>query len=228
MKVLCDKHCVIGEGPVWNELEKKLYQVNSFADEIMEMDLLGHVVMRKLPFGVAAIAFSLLFRSIYYERVEVLASDYSYEFSVLEGANKGNFKDSAITLAGEFNYKTKIEVQVLDWGGEAVVSTSGYESELKDLTDFNKCKESGKQIVFKSKTSEGESVLIGTVPLFDEEGTFLGAYRWITSLKAVNRTTLGFTALCFVLALGVIGLFAFAGIYFMKSIGKYCKENCYG
>lgn len=58
MKVLCDKHCVIGEGPVWNELEKKLYQVNSFADEIMEMDLLGHVVMRKLPFDVAAIAFS--------------------------------------------------------------------------------------------------------------------------------------------------------------------------
>ncbi|MEE0899091.1 MAG: HAMP domain-containing sensor histidine kinase [Acutalibacteraceae bacterium] len=173
---------------------------------------------------LTAFAFSLLFHSIYYERVEVLASDYSYEFSVLEGANKGNFKDSAITLAGEFNYKTKIEVQVLDWGGEAVVSTSGYESELKDLTDFNKCKESGKQIVFRSKTSEGESVLIGTVPLFDEEGTFLGAYRWITSLKAVNRTTLGFTALCFVLALGVIGLFAFSGLYFIKSIVNPIKD----
>lgn len=58
MNVLCDKHCVIGEGPVWNEREKKLYQVNSFADEIVEMDLSGHAATRKLPFGVAALAFS--------------------------------------------------------------------------------------------------------------------------------------------------------------------------
>ncbi len=58
MKVLCDKHCVIGEGPIWNEFDKKLYQVNSFADEIVEIDRLGRAATRKLPFGVAAIAFS--------------------------------------------------------------------------------------------------------------------------------------------------------------------------
>ena len=92
---------------------------------------------------VAAVAFSLLFRSIYYERVEVLASDYSYEFSSLEGANKSNFKDSAINLAGEFVHKTKIEVQVLDNNGETLVSTSGYESVHTDLTDFERCKENG-------------------------------------------------------------------------------------
>lgn len=173
---------------------------------------------------VAAVAFSLLFRSIYYERVEVLASDYSYEFSSLEGANKSNFKDSAINLAGEFVHKTKIEVQVLDNNGETLVSTSGYESVHTDLTDFERCKENGKQTVSTGKTAEGESVLIGTVPLYDEKGEFLGAYRWITSMKAVNRMALGFSAMCFIVALGVICLFAFSGLYFIKSIVNPIKD----
>lgn len=173
---------------------------------------------------VAAIAFSLLFRSIYYERVVVLANDYSYEFSSLEGSNKSNFKDSAINLASEFSHKTKIEVQVLDQGGETVVSTSGYESNHTDLTDFKRCKESKKQLVFRSKTPEGENILMGIVPVFDEKGEFLGAYRWITSLKAVNKMAMGFATMCGFVALGVIGLFAFSGLYFIKSIVNPIKD----
>ena len=57
---------------------------------------------------VAAIAFSIIFHSIYSERIEVLAHDYSYEFNSLSGSNKTNFADSAITLAEEFQYKTKL------------------------------------------------------------------------------------------------------------------------
>lgn len=59
MKVLSPKHCVIGEGPVWNEFNNKLYQVNGYGDEIIEIDIQTRdVITRKLPFGVAAIAFS--------------------------------------------------------------------------------------------------------------------------------------------------------------------------
>ena len=39
MKVLSPKHCVIGEGPVWNEFNNKLYQVNGYGDEIIEIDI---------------------------------------------------------------------------------------------------------------------------------------------------------------------------------------------
>ncbi len=173
---------------------------------------------------VAAIAFSLIFRAIYYERVEVLANDYSYEFTVLEGANRGNFKDSAITLAGEFPHKTKVEVQVLDHNGETVVSTSGYQTVREDLGDFKKSKESGQMQVLKKKTSQGENVLIGTVPLFDGEGEFLGAYRWLTSMKAVDKMSLGFSSVCILVALLVIGVFAFSGLYFIKSIVNPIKD----
>ena len=59
MEILSKKRCIIGEGPIWNEFNKKLYQVNGFADEILEIDIhTKEVKTRKLPFGVAAMAFS--------------------------------------------------------------------------------------------------------------------------------------------------------------------------
>lgn len=59
MKILSSERCVIGEGPIWNEFNNKLYQVNGFADEILEIDIhTKETITRNLPFGVAAIAFS--------------------------------------------------------------------------------------------------------------------------------------------------------------------------
>ena len=60
MKIISNKHCIIGEGPIWNEINHKLYQVNGFgANEILEIDIeTNDVKTRKLSFGVPAIAFS--------------------------------------------------------------------------------------------------------------------------------------------------------------------------
>lgn len=60
MKILSDKRCVIGEGPIWNEFDNKLYHVSGYGDnEICCIDLeTKENTVRKLPFGVAAIAFS--------------------------------------------------------------------------------------------------------------------------------------------------------------------------
>ena len=30
MEIISNKHCIIGEGPIWNEFNHKLYQVNGF------------------------------------------------------------------------------------------------------------------------------------------------------------------------------------------------------
>ena len=78
---------------------------------------------------VAVVAFSALFSSIYTERIEVLATDYAYEFYALSGTDSKTFKDTAVEIAGEFQYKNKIEVQVIDLNGQILVSTSGFQSE---------------------------------------------------------------------------------------------------
>ena len=59
MNVLSEYRCTIGEGPIWNVLDQKLYHVNGYENEIIEIDPdIGAVKVHKLDFGVAAIAFS--------------------------------------------------------------------------------------------------------------------------------------------------------------------------
>ena len=60
MRILSKKRCLIGEGPVWNPFEHKLYHVNGFGEnEIRIIDVEnGDESVRKLDFSVAAIGFS--------------------------------------------------------------------------------------------------------------------------------------------------------------------------
>lgn len=60
MKVLSNKRCLIGEGPIWNEFDNKVYHVNGYGDnEICCIDLeTGKNTVRKLDFAVAAMGFS--------------------------------------------------------------------------------------------------------------------------------------------------------------------------
>jgi len=59
MKILNEKRCIIGEGPIWNEFEKKLYFTNGFGNEIciydIENDKLSVFPSEK---NIAAFAFS--------------------------------------------------------------------------------------------------------------------------------------------------------------------------
>lgn len=58
MKLISNKHCIIGEGPIWNENERKLYLTNGMGFEICMLDIYtGTLTARKLDVGVAAIAF---------------------------------------------------------------------------------------------------------------------------------------------------------------------------
>ncbi|MBQ6848172.1 MAG: HAMP domain-containing histidine kinase [Clostridia bacterium] len=173
---------------------------------------------------VATIAFSIVFRSVYYERVEVLANDYSYEFYALSSANRGNFTDSAISFAGQFRYKTKMEVQVINHNGEFVVSTSGFQSDYTETEDFLKAKETSTPQTLKWENENGEDILACSTPLYDTGGEFLGAYRWLVSLDTVNKMSLGFIAIAVLVAVTVLFIFGFSGVYFIKSIVNPIKE----
>ena len=59
MKILSNKRCVIGEGPIWNAFDKRLYHVNGLENEICILDpATKEIEVRKLDFPVAALAFS--------------------------------------------------------------------------------------------------------------------------------------------------------------------------
>ena len=165
-----------------------------------------------------AVAFSALFFSIYIERMEDLANDYSHEFSSLSGINKISFKDSAITLAGEFKYKNKIEVQVLDNNGEIIVSTTGFASHNTEMPDYNKAKETGDYAAVRSETAEGENIMAGTTMLYDSNGKPMGAYRWVTSMNSMGKMMTSLILIMSLASILVIGFCTMSGVFFIKSI----------
>lgn len=58
MQIIYDKNCIIGEGPIWNEEEEKLYFTNSMARELLSVDLKTmQKELRILKENVAALAF---------------------------------------------------------------------------------------------------------------------------------------------------------------------------
>jgi len=60
MKILFDKRCNIGEGPIWNEREGKLYYTNGGGGNALCIydPKTEAITVRALPFGVAAYAFT--------------------------------------------------------------------------------------------------------------------------------------------------------------------------
>ena len=59
MKIIKDKRCVIGEGPIWNDFEKKLYFTNGMENEICTLEVYsGKLEVRPVDVGVAAFAFT--------------------------------------------------------------------------------------------------------------------------------------------------------------------------
>lgn len=171
-----------------------------------------------------AIAFSMLFNAMYIERIGDLSSDYAYEFYALSGTNKSTFRDTAIDIADQFSNKTKIEVQVLDSEDNLVVSTTGFQSASGVMPDYEKAKQNGSYAVAKTETADGESVLAGTTMLYDSAGRAIGAYRWVTSLGGFKRSMISFIIFEVIVAVIVLSLSAFSGLFFIKSIVRPIRD----
>lgn len=171
-----------------------------------------------------SIAFSIIINSIYTERIQTLASDYAYEFSALSVSSKQSFKDTAIAIAEEFEYKNKIEVQVIDRNDNVIVSTTGFPSGENDMPDYFKAKETGTSEVYKGKTTGGESIMACTTIVYNESGEMLGAYRWITSMKNANRMMSTFIILVAIVALIILSFCAMSGAFFIKSIVRPIRD----
>lgn len=82
MRIITEKRCVIGEGPIWNDHEKRLYYTNAMGDEICMMDIYtGKFEVRPVSKGIAAFAFDEKNRLIVsrYDGVFILNDDDTVE-----------------------------------------------------------------------------------------------------------------------------------------------------
>ena len=171
-----------------------------------------------------AVAFCFLFNSMYTERIEALADDYSYEFTSLSNTNDLTFGDTAFTIAGEFEHKSRLEVQVIDKDDRVIVSTTGFQSNDSLMPDLMAAKEDGKSATIEGESIDGESIMACTTLVYGYEGEYLGAYRWITSMEAADKMMNNVALVVAAIAAGVLGFFALTGLYFIKSIVKPIRD----
>lgn len=166
-----------------------------------------------------AIILSMLFTSLIFNTVQSQASDYAQGFKNLSSTDKNGFYDLAITLSDEFEYKNKIEVQVISDAGKVIVSTTGFQPSDDVSNEYNRAKNSTSgAALYRGKNSGGEEIMAETQIVYDTKGNPMGAYRWVTSLKAAYKNiniTIFIIALISIL---VLVLCALSGLFFIKAM----------
>ncbi|MCQ2455092.1 MAG: HAMP domain-containing histidine kinase [Clostridia bacterium] len=175
--------------------------------------------------ALVAISVSAFLSAYYLERVKALGNDYAYEFSVLSTVDKENFADVALDISDTFAQKDKIEVQVFDYKGDMVLSTTGFIPEKDKMPDYEKAKTSEECIgTYNGKNGGGERIFAVTNAVFDSGGNFVGAYRWVTSLKQTYNQIYVSTLIIFLFAVLVMLITIISGRFFIKSIVKPIRD----
>ena len=175
--------------------------------------------------STASIIFSAAYSSFYIERITAVATDYASEFDALSEATPLNFSDTAFQLTDAFEYKTKLEVQVIGADGDIIISTSGFQPSGEKMPDYEKAltSEDGTGL-YRGDNSGGESILARTTLIYDSEGDLLGSYRWVTSLKNNDKKITGFIIAVFVFCVGILTFCVLSGLYFIKSIVRPIRD----
>ncbi len=174
-----------------------------------------------IAFAVISVAviLALLFVNLIFSSVQSQATDYAQTFDNLATSNIENFYDNAILLSDDFEYKNKIEVQVLDKSGEIIISTTGFKPSDIVKNEYNHAKSEVEGFwVERSENSGGENIMAGTQVIYDSKGEAIGAYRWVTSLKASHGKINITIVLIIVISLAVLGLCALSGLFFIRAM----------
>lgn len=186
---------------------------------------LGVFLITAVGVMIAASVLSMIISSINIERVCTAAEEYAYEFETLSSSTQESFADAAIMLSEKFEHKNKVEVQVLDKTGKVIVSTTGFQQTDEAISDFNQALVSkSEQAVFNGKNTGGERIMAQSRLLYDSDGNLLGGYRWIVSLHRVNLRITTIVCIIVAVALGILGICAMSGLFFIKSIVKPIRD----
>lgn len=198
------------------ELKFKSVGFRWFVNIFLPIVILGTLV---------SVTVSIIYDSLYIERVCTTSESYTDEFSSLNTASSETFEDMAFSLIDNYLYKEKLEVQIIDNAGHLLVSTTAFQSYEEEMPDYTSAIDSGKvTATYRGKNSGGESIFACTNLVYDTDGKLLGAYRWITSMEKINTQITVFVLVVIGVCVLVLAISAVSGIFFIKSILQPVRE----
>ena len=183
-------------------------------------NVLAGIVLLLVLVEIVAIA---AVRYYYYQNVEnalELRARQAYNtFSLYVNSPTFDFEAGAWDFVEAFRDKEKMELQVINAGGKAVVSSSGFVPQEQTMPDYELAKAVEDQIgVWHGRTADGEAVMAMTVMIRDGQENVVGSVRYIVSLELVNRQLLVFSVLMLLFGLAIVFFVMLSSSYFVNTI----------
>ncbi len=183
-------------------------------------NVLAGIVLLLILVEIVAIA---AVRYYYYQNVEnalELRARQAYNtFSLYVSSPTFDFETGAWDFVEAFRDKEKMELQVINADGEAVVSSSGFVPQEQTMPDYELAKTAEDQMgVWHGRTADGESVMAMSVVIRDGQQNVLGSVRYIVSLELVNRQLLIFSVLMLLFGLAIVFFVMLSSTYFVNTI----------
>lgn len=179
---------------------------------------------------VVVIALSFFVRAVHYNSVEQIINGRSNElvniFTSEYVDNSVGFLGTAREYVEDFPDKEVMELMVVNSIDRVIITTTGFSPDHnQSMPDYEIAKKSaagyGKWI---GKLSSGENVLAITRAIFNSNGTYVGAFRYVVSLEETDKR-ISVIILSFVTAaLFMITLVYISGNYFIHSIVNPVRE----
>lgn len=173
---------------------------------------------------VLEVMLCLVIQSRYYNTAYELASGYCKGLSLLSTCSAESFPDVAKEYVEQFEHKDKIEIQIIDRGGNVLITSNGFEPVAENMPDYTAALASGEPVKWTGTNKSGEAVMAETTVLTDFGSGSNGAVRWVVSLRAVNQRIFVICAIAVLTGLGFMALSWFSGAYFLRSIVRPVQE----
>lgn len=167
-----------------------------------------------------------LYQSNVEQSLSTTCSELSLVFSGFTSDNSTTFTSSARDYVENFDKKEQMAVMVINSSGRVIMTTTGFTPEKKEtIQDFEDAKTNGTGSAFwNGKLSSGESAMSETRVITNDNGTVVGAIRYIVSMDPVNSRILFMSAMFIILGIIIISLVIISGLMFIRSIVNPIRE----
>lgn len=167
-----------------------------------------------------------LYQSSVEQSLGTTSSELSLVFSGYTSDNSTTFTASARDYVENFDKKEQMAVMVINSSGRVIMTSTGFTpSDQSDITDFEEAQNSPDGYAYwNGRLDSGESAMSQTRIIKNDNGTVVGAIRYIVSMEPVNSRILFASALLIALGLVIIALVILSGLMFIRSIVKPIRE----
>ncbi len=156
--------------------------------------------------------------NLYLNGVRKAAEDTVKAFEPLAIVPQQEFLSRARTMMKNFQYRDRLEVQIIDRYGHLVLSSAGLAPSETTMPDYEKAiKSRDGSATWEGRSAVGETVMAGTVLLTDFGNGSNGAVRYVFSKRAVTRQIFFICGIAVIIGLVAVALTVWSGIYFVTS-----------